>query len=90
MLAGTGNEFFGNNPEVDTDAARHVVGAFCHAHYFVEMLCKYGEHAAELEESLRKLVQIIARRKQGEPPHFFEGDPLPSGWAAVLALYKLR
>ena len=91
MLAGTGNEFFARKGEVDRDAPRHVVEAFCHARYFVEMLCKYGEHAAELEESLHKLVQIIARRKLEKPPYNpFEGDPLPSGWAAVLELFHLR
>jgi len=91
MFAGTGKEFLGENREVEPDAPRHVVEAFFHARYFVEMLCKYGEHVAELEESLRRLVQIIARRKLEKPPYkLFEGDPLPSGWAAVLELFHLR
>jgi len=91
MLAGTGKEFFERKGEPEPDAPRHVVEAFFHARYFVEMLCKYGEHAADLEDSLRKLVQIIARRKLEKPPYnLFEGEPLPSGWAAVLALYRLR
>jgi hypothetical protein len=91
MLAGAGKGFFGENREVEPDAPRHVVEAFCHARYFVEMLCKCGEHAADWEESLRRLVQIIARRKLERPPYkLFEGEPLPSGLAALLELFHLR
>ena len=92
MLAGTGTEFgVVKGEESGPDAPRHVVEAFFHARYFVEMLCKYGEHAAELEESLHRLVQIITLCKLEKPPYkLFEGDPLPSGWAAVLELFHLR
>ena len=91
MAAGTSKEFRAEKQEGQGDLPRHIVEAYFHARYFVEMLCKYGEHAAELEESVHRLVQIIARRKREKPPYpLFEGDPLPSGWAAVLELFHLR
>ncbi len=91
MLAGTGNELREAKGEIAPDAPRRIVEAFFHARYFVEMLCMYGERAAELQQSLHKLVEIIARRKREKPPYpLFEGDPLPSGWGAVLELFHLR
>ena len=89
MLAGTAKEFLGEKREVDPDAPRHVVEAFFHARYFVEMLCKYGEgeNATKLEESLHRLTLT----KMKPPPYSFEEfEWIPSGWAAVMELYHIR
>ena len=80
-----------NDEETTEDTPRHIVEAFFHARYFAKMFCEYGKQADQLEASLHKLVRIIARRKVQKPPYsLFEGDSLPSGWAAVLELFNLR
>jgi hypothetical protein len=91
VLEGTGKEFAAEMNANWAEATRPILEAFFHARYFLEMVCKYGEQAAELEESLRRLAEIIARRKTEKPPYpLFEGEALSSGWAAVLTLYGLR
>lgn len=66
VLEGTGKVFEEKHNDNWTVVTRPIVEAFFHAHYFLQMICKYAKEIRE-------------------PP-----SSLPSGYAAVLYLYRLR
>jgi hypothetical protein len=74
---GTGKSFNKNSNQHWVKETRPILEAFFHARYFLEMAVKYGKELALVKNTHPKSIEEKL------------GNTIPSGFAALLALYEM-